>query len=78
MTGTSPGELADTAADDDVARTLTSLLEAVGDVAAEPAEPLGAREVVRTLRDPAVRRGLGFVVSVARETGNQLPDGDER
>ncbi|WP_265109871.1 DUF1641 domain-containing protein [Halosolutus halophilus] len=71
-TGTSLGELADTAADDDVARTLESLLEAVGEASAEPTEPLGIRGLVRALRDLDVRRGLGFVISVARKMGERL------
>ncbi|SER88925.1 DUF1641 domain-containing protein [Natrinema salaciae] len=71
-TGTKLGEVADTAADDDVARTLESLLEAVGEASAEPTKPLGVRGLVRALRDLDVRRGLGFVFAVARETGRRL------
>ncbi|WP_254768607.1 DUF1641 domain-containing protein [Salinilacihabitans rarus] len=68
-TGTRLGELADTAADDDVAGTLASLLSAVGEAGAEPVEPVGAIGLARALRDPEVRQGLGFLVAVARETG---------
>ncbi|MBZ6496841.1 DUF1641 domain-containing protein [Natrinema longum] len=71
-TGTSLGEVADTAADDDVARTLEAVLGAVGDASADPTEPLGVRGLVRALRDLDVRRGLGFAISVARNLGRRL------
>ena len=71
-TGTSLGELADTAADDDVARTLESLLEAVGEAGTEPAEPVGPRGIVRALRDADVRAGLGFFLSLARAVGRVI------
>ncbi|MFC4541331.1 DUF1641 domain-containing protein [Halosolutus amylolyticus] len=71
-TGTSLGEVADTAADDDVARTLETVLEAVGDASAEPTEPLGVRGLMRALRDLDVRRGLGFAIAVARNLGKRL------
>ncbi|PCR88928.1 DUF1641 domain-containing protein [Natrinema ejinorense] len=71
-TGTSLGEVADTAADDDVARTLEAVLGAVGEAGAEPTKPIGVRGLVRALRDLDVRRGLGFVIAVARKTGRRL------
>ncbi|QFU83164.1 DUF1641 domain-containing protein [Natronorubrum aibiense] len=77
-TGTSLGELADTASDDDVARTLGSVLEAVGEAGSEPAEPVGIRELVRALRDPDVRRGLGFMLTIAGAVGGNVSDRHER
>ena len=70
-TGTSLGEVADTAADEDVARTVESLLEAVGDAGAEPAEPVGAIGLVRAMRDPEVKAGMGFLLSLAKAMGRQ-------
>lgn len=68
-TGTSLGEVADTAADDDVARTIESLLEAVGEAGTEPTEPVGAVGLVRAMRDPEVRAGVGFFLSLAKAIG---------
>ncbi|UHQ98047.1 DUF1641 domain-containing protein (plasmid) [Natrinema zhouii] len=68
-TGTRLGEVADTAMDDDVARTLESLLEAVGEAGSEPAEFVGPIGVVKALRNPDVKAGLGFLLSLAKVLG---------
>ena len=68
-TGTTLGEVADTASDDDVARTVESLLEAVGEAGAEPTEPVGAVGLIKALRDPEVKAGLGFFLSLAKAVG---------
>ncbi|WP_254762871.1 DUF1641 domain-containing protein [Natrinema marinum] len=68
-TGTRLGEVADTATDDDVARTLESLLEAVGKAGSEPAEPVGAIGAAKALRDPEVKAGMGFLLSLAKALG---------
>ncbi|UHQ95157.1 DUF1641 domain-containing protein [Haloterrigena alkaliphila] len=67
--GTRLGEVADTATDDDVARTLEGLLEAVGEAGSEPAEPAGPIDVAKALRDPDVKAGLGFLLSLAKAMG---------
>ncbi|MFC6719003.1 DUF1641 domain-containing protein [Natrialbaceae archaeon GCM10025810] len=67
--GTRLGEVAETAADDDVARTLESLLEAVGEAGSEPAEPVGAIGVAKALRDPEVKAGMGFLLALAKAFG---------
>ncbi|RKD88586.1 DUF1641 domain-containing protein [Halopiger aswanensis] len=67
--GTRLGEVADTAADDDVARTLESLLEAVGEAGSEPTEPVGALGAAKALRDPDVKAGMGFLLSLAKALG---------
>lgn len=74
-TGTTLGEVADTASDDDVARTVESLLEAVGEAGAEPTEPVGAVGVVKALRDPEVKEGLGFFLSLAKAVGKTAESG---
>ncbi|MFC7115156.1 DUF1641 domain-containing protein [Natronoarchaeum sp. GCM10025703] len=74
-TGTTLGEVADTASDDDVARTVESLLEAVGEAGAEPTEPVGAVGVVKALRDPEVKEGLGFFLSLAKAVGQTTESG---
>lgn len=70
-TGTRLGEVADTAADDEVARTLETLLEAVGEAGSDPVEPVGAVGLVRALRDPEVKAGMGFLVALARAIGRE-------
>ncbi|MFC3959321.1 DUF1641 domain-containing protein [Halovivax cerinus] len=70
-TGTSLGEVADTAADEDVARTLESLLAAVGEAGAEPTAPVGAIGLVRAMRDPEVKAGMGFLLSLAEAVGRE-------
>jgi uncharacterized protein YjgD (DUF1641 family) len=70
-TGASLGELADVAADDDVARGLETLLVALGEAdAPDEAEALGALGLLRALREAEVKRGLGVLVSVARALGS--------
>ncbi|AEH39427.1 DUF1641 domain-containing protein [Halopiger xanaduensis] len=68
-TGATLGEVADTAADEDVAWTLEGLLEAVGEAGSEPAEPAGPIDVAKALRDPDVKAGLGFLLSLAKAMG---------
>lgn len=68
-TGTHLSEVADTTADEDVARTLEGLLEAVGQAGSEPTEPVGAVGVAKALRDPEVKAGLGFFLSFAKALG---------
>jgi len=68
-TGTSLGEVADTAADDDVRRGLVRTLEGVGRASAEEPESLGPIGLVGALRDPEVKAGMGYLVAVARGIG---------
>ena len=69
-TGTGLGELADTAADPDTARGLERMLDAVGDASTEEPEPVGALGLVKATRDPEVKRGLGYLVAIARALGS--------
>ncbi|ELZ00683.1 MULTISPECIES: DUF1641 domain-containing protein [Natrialba] len=71
-TGTRLGEVANTATDDDVARTNESLLEAVGEAGSEPTEPVGPIGVARALRDPDVKTGMGFLLSLAKTMGKTI------
>ena len=68
-TGTSMGEIADTAADDEVHRGLVRMLEGVGAAGAEEAEPIGPVGLLGALRDPEVKAGMGYLVAVARGIG---------
>jgi uncharacterized protein YjgD (DUF1641 family) len=73
-TGSRLGELADTAAEDDVARGLESTLAAVGDAQAAEPEPVGLVGLLRAVRDPEVQAGLGFLVALAGALGDGAAD----
>jgi uncharacterized protein YjgD (DUF1641 family) len=75
-TGTRLGEIADTAADDDVARSLESLLEALGEAGDHPPESPGVLGLVRAMRDPEVKTGMGFLIGIARALGRDLREGE--
>lgn len=68
-TGASLGELADTAAAADTREGLEALLEAVGAAGREEPTPVGLLGLLRALRDPAVRYGLGYVLNIVRAIG---------
>ena len=78
QTGSRLGEVADTAADDQVASGIEDLLNALGEASAEEQEPVGAIGLVRSIRDPDVKAGLGVLLSVARALGAQSRDEAER
>lgn len=69
-TGSRLGEVVDTAAEPETARGLERALRAVGEAEASNPEPLGAMGLVRALRDEEVRRGMGFLVALARGLGH--------
>jgi uncharacterized protein YjgD (DUF1641 family) len=75
-TGTSLGEVADTAADDEVRRGLVRILHGVGHADAEAAEPVGLVGLLGALRDPEVQAGMGYLVAVARGIGSMNPEGE--
>jgi len=70
-TGSRLGEVADTAADEDTARGIEAMLTAVGDASAETAEPTGALGMVRAMRDPEVKAGMGYLLALARALGRE-------
>ncbi|MDG5777571.1 DUF1641 domain-containing protein [Haloarculaceae archaeon H-GB2-1] len=70
-TGSKLGELADTAADDDVARSLEAMLEALGEASDEEPTAVGAFGLLGAMRDPEVKQGMGFLVAVARALGRK-------
>ncbi|WP_158058356.1 DUF1641 domain-containing protein [Halorussus halophilus] len=79
-TGSSLGEVADTASDPDTVEGLQTMLSAVGEAADSetPPERVGAVGLVRAIRDPDVQRGLGFLLDIARATGRQFDAGETR
>jgi uncharacterized protein YjgD (DUF1641 family) len=68
-TGSRLGEVADTAADDDVAAGLEDVLVALGEASTDDPEPVGALGLVRAIRDPETRAGLGALLSIASALG---------
>ena len=68
-TGSSLGEVAQTAADDDTRDGIETLLRGLGDAERASTEPLGAVGLVRGLRDPDVQHGLGYLLTLAAAIG---------
>lgn len=75
-TGSRLGELADTASDEEVAQGLESMLHAVGDATSEDPEPVGVVGLVKALRDPEVRAGMGVAIALLRALGQGTAAGD--
>lgn len=75
-TGTSLGEVADTASEPETVRGLQTVLRALGEAGGEAPGELGAVGTVRALRDPDVKRGLAFLLAVARGIGRDLDPAD--
>jgi uncharacterized protein YjgD (DUF1641 family) len=77
-TAGSLGELADEASDPETVRGARTLLRALGD-AGDPETTyrgVGALGLLRALRDPEVKRGLAFLVALARGVGRELERGE--
>lgn len=72
--GTRIGELADTAAKDDVATGLDDVLAALGEATDEQPEKVGMVGLLKALRDPEVQAGLGVVIALARALGQNVTD----
>jgi len=70
-TGSSLGELADTAAKDGTRGGLTALLNSVD--AAENAETssVGMVGLMKAIRDPEIQQGLGYLLAIAKALGQQ-------
>ncbi|WP_267641490.1 DUF1641 domain-containing protein [Haloarchaeobius amylolyticus] len=68
-TGSSLGELADTAAEPDTVRGLERMLDAVGDASVEESEPVGVIGLAKATRDPEVKQGLGYLLALAKALG---------
>lgn len=73
-TGSRLGEVADTAADEEVAGGLEDVLQAVGDATSEEPEPVGVIGLVRALRDPEVQAGMGVAMALLRALGGTAGD----
>ena len=76
-TGSSLGELADTAAQDETRDGLTTLLNSVS--AAEQAETVAVGPVglMKAIRDPEIQHGLGYLLAIAKALGQQQSTDDD-
>jgi uncharacterized protein YjgD (DUF1641 family) len=70
-TGSALGELAQTAADDDARDGLETVLTSVAAAERDQPEAVSAVGLLRAARDPEVRYGLGYLLSVSRAIGQQ-------
>ncbi|WP_178916073.1 DUF1641 domain-containing protein [Natronomonas gomsonensis] len=76
-TGSSLGELAQTAADEETHDGLETVLRSVGDAEQQPDERVGALGLVKAARDPDVQYGLGYVLAIARAIGQNRRPADD-
>lgn len=76
-TGSRLGEVADTAADDDVAAGLESMLHALGDATSDDPKPVGMIGLAKALRDPEIKAGMGVLVALLRALGAGNPNAPE-
>lgn len=75
-TGGSLGEVAHTAADEDVRDGLDTVLGSLGTATAEPPERVGAVGLLRKSRNPDVQYGLGYLLAVAEALGQSQSAAD--
>lgn len=77
-TGSGLGELADTATEEETRAGLETVLRGVGAAEREAPEEFGLLGLVRSARDPDVKRGLGYLLAVARAIGRAQDAGVEK
>nr|WP_233745585.1 DUF1641 domain-containing protein [Halobacterium bonnevillei] len=68
-TGSSLGEVAETAADEDASDGIETALTALGEADSETPERVGPVGLLKATRDPDVQHGLGYLVAMARAIG---------
>jgi uncharacterized protein YjgD (DUF1641 family) len=76
-TGSSLGELADTAAEPDTRDGLARLLSAVGTAERTEPESPSTLALVKSLRDDDVKQGMGYVVALAKAIGASADESPE-
>jgi uncharacterized protein YjgD (DUF1641 family) len=75
-TGAALGEVAQTAADDDARDGVKAMLEGVGAAHRSDPEPVGALGLARSVRDPEIRYGLGYLLAVSKAIGRERAAGE--
>ena len=68
-TGAALGEVADTAADDDVRDGAVTILESLGAAQRSDPEAVGLIGLMRSLRDPEIQQGLGYLLTLSKALG---------
>ncbi|MEF8799653.1 MAG: DUF1641 domain-containing protein [Halolamina sp.] len=68
-TGSSLGEVAESAADENTRDGIQTTLTALGEADGEPPERVGPVGLLKASREPEVQHGLGYLVAVARAIG---------
>lgn len=68
-TGSSLGEVAETAADENTRNGIQTTLTALGEADSEAPERVGTIGLLKASRDPEVQHGLGYLVAIARAIG---------
>jgi uncharacterized protein YjgD (DUF1641 family) len=76
-TGSSVGELAESAAEPDTRRGIERTLAGIGAAERTDAEPVGMVGLLRALRNPDVRAGLGYVIAIAEGLGQSRTRGEK-
>jgi uncharacterized protein YjgD (DUF1641 family) len=77
-TGAALGEVAQTAADDDARDGVKAMLEGVGAAHRSDPEPVGALGLARSIRDPEIQHGLGYVLAISKAIGRERAGEDDR
>jgi len=77
-TGAALGEVADTAADDDARDGVKAMLEGVGAAHRSDPEPVGVLGLARSIRDPEIQYGLGYVLAISKAIGRERAGDGER
>jgi uncharacterized protein YjgD (DUF1641 family) len=75
-TGSSLGEVAETAADEDASDGIETALTALGEADSETPERVGPVGLLKASRDPDVQHGLGYLVAMARAIGRTQAAGE--
>lgn len=70
-TGATLGGVAATAGDEEVAAGLENVLRAVGEAETAGHERVGTFGLLRAMRDPEVKAGMGYLVALARAIGRE-------
>jgi len=75
-TGSSLGEVAETASDEDASDGIETALTALGEADSETPERVGPVGLLKASRDPDVQHGLGYLVAMARAIGRTQAAGE--
>ena len=75
-TGSALGEVADTMSDPDTRDGIETLVSGIGTAQRSEPEPVGAVGLARSIRDPDVKYGLGYVLAISKAIGRSRAPSD--